>query len=79
MLDISPAGLLGAVIGTAVAAWVYRPLSALVDRGLAKLPRSEGATEREPIERGLLLRFVLAADILIFAGAGYWLGAIIGG
>jgi uncharacterized membrane protein len=79
MLDISPAGLLGAVIGTAVAALVYRPLSALVERGFARLPRPQGAAEREPIERGLLFRIVLAADILVFAGAGYWLGAIIGG
>jgi hypothetical protein len=79
MLDISAAGLLGAVIGTAVAALVYRPLSALLDRGFTRLARSEGATERELTERGLLLRIVLAADILVFADAGYWLGAIIGG
>jgi hypothetical protein len=79
MLDISPAGLLGAMIGTAVAALVYRPLSSLVDRGIDKVLRSEASAEREPIERAVLVRIVLAADILIFAGIGYWLGAMTGG
>jgi hypothetical protein len=79
MLDISGAGLLGAVIGTAIAALLYRPLSALVDRGLAKALRSDGSAERELMERAVLFRIVLATDILVFASAGYWLGASMGG
>jgi hypothetical protein len=79
MLDISGAGLLGAVIGTAIAALLYRPLSALVDRWLAKALRSDGPAERELTERAVLFRIVLATDILVFASAGYWLGAGIGG
>jgi hypothetical protein len=79
MLDISAAGLLGAVIGTVVAGLVYGRLSELVDRGLARFSRPDAATEREPIERELLLRVVLAADILVFAGIGYWLGARVAG
>ena len=35
--------------------------------------------EGEALEHALLLRVVLATDIIVFAGIGYWLGAMIGG
>jgi hypothetical protein len=79
MPDISPTGLLGAVIGTVVAAVAYRPLAMLVEQGLAALARSDRSAEFEPFERGLLLRVVFALDLFLFAGVGYWLGATIGG
>jgi hypothetical protein len=77
MMHLSLAGLLGAVIGTVVAATVYGRLALLVERGV----RSAGAHQR-PVsdsEISMLRRVVLAADIVVFAGAGYWLGATIGG
>ena len=79
MPDISPAGLLGAVVGTMIAALVYRPVVALVERRLAALARSDKSARLDPLERGLLLRVVFAADLFLFAGVGYWLGATIGG
>jgi hypothetical protein len=78
MMDISGPGLLGAFVGTAVAALLYRPLTLLLERGIARLMSSE-SSEHEPIERGVLYRVVLAGDILVCAGAGYWLGATMGG
>jgi hypothetical protein len=79
MLDFSPAGLAGAVIGTGIAAVAYRWLVALLDRGLRAQTRSAGGENRSPLERALLLRVVLATDIVIFAGLGYWLGVTIWG
>ncbi len=77
MMHLSLAGLLGAVIGTVVAATVYGRLALLVERGI----RSAGAHERpaSDSEISMLRRVVLAADIILFGGIGYWLGATIGG
>jgi hypothetical protein len=74
MIDISPAGLAGAVIGRVIAAVAYRWIVALVERGLREQHRSDGRTTSEALEAPVLLRVLLATDIVIFAGLGYWLG-----
>jgi hypothetical protein len=79
MVDISLAGLVGAVVGTAIAALVYGPVVALVEGRLQARDRSGSVVDGKPFEHALLLRVVLAADIIVFAGIGYWLGAMIGG
>src|SRR5262249_58942735 len=81
MMDLSLAGLIGAVIGTIVAALVYVPLVTYVERGLRSRASAGSADERESFEQeaSLLRRAVLAADIIVFAGIGYWLGGGIGG
>ena len=57
-----------------------RPGRALGRARLAGTPIGpRAARNARPLERGLLLRVVLAADIIVFAGIGYWLGAMIGG
>jgi hypothetical protein len=78
MIDLSAAGLAGAVIGTAIAALIYGRLAALLERSLLR-ERSQTRGDGEPVERALLLRVVLATDIIIFAGIGYWLGTVIAG
>ena len=79
MIDLSLAGLIGAVIGTIVAALTYVPLLTFVERGLRARASAGSADERESFEQeaSLLRRAVLAADIIVFAGIGYWLGAMI--
>jgi len=79
MIDLSLAGLIGAVIGTIVAALAYVPLFTFVERGLRARASAGSADERESFEQeaSLLRRAVLAADIIVFAGIGYWLGAMI--
>jgi hypothetical protein len=81
MIDLSPAGFLGAVIGTVVAALLYGPLVALAGRGFKSRQPAETAEERATLEQemSVLRRIVLAADIIVLAGAGYWLGITIGG
>jgi hypothetical protein len=77
MIDLSLAGLIGAIVGTAVAALAYGRLAAIVER--AYRPRGASPTGAEHArfdqERSMLRRAVLALDILLFAGIGYWLGA----
>jgi hypothetical protein len=81
MIDLSLAGLLGAVAGTAVAAFVYGRLVALIERLFRPRGPSASSDERTSFERerSMLRRAVLAADILVFAGIGYWLGATLWG
>jgi hypothetical protein len=78
VINLSLAGLVGAVIGTIVAALVYVPLVAFVERGLRS--RADSVAEGETLEQeiSLLRRAVLAADIIVFAGIGYWLAGMIG-
>jgi hypothetical protein len=78
MINLSLAGLIGAVIGTVVAALVYVPLVTVVERGMRS--RADSAAEDDILEQeiSLLRRAVLAADIIVFAGIGYWLGGMIG-
>jgi hypothetical protein len=76
MLNISLAGLVGAVVGTFVAAIAYGPLALLIERGVhSVIPRLRRGSVGEI---SILRRVVLAADILVFGGGGYWLGAMIG-
>jgi hypothetical protein len=81
MIDLSLAGLAGAVVGLVVAAFVYGPLVRTVERGFLERPPAGTAEERATLEleRSLLRRVVLAVDIMVFAGIGYWLGQTIGG
>ncbi|HEY7663253.1 MAG TPA: hypothetical protein VH934_09045 [Xanthobacteraceae bacterium] len=77
MIDLSLPGLIGAMVGTAVAAMLYAPLVSLVERGLRTQASAEvGALEREI---SILRRAVLAADIIMLGGIGYWLGERIAG
>ena len=80
MIDLSPIGLLGAVIGTVVAAVVYGPVVGLVGRAFESRQAAQSAEEREQSEQeqSLLRRAVFAVDVIVFAGIGYWLGQMIG-
>jgi len=80
MIAISYAGLAGAAGGFVVAALIYAPLAAAIERRLRsrRVPAAEDhATFAQ--EMALLRRGVLAFDILLFGGIGYWIGDSIGG
>jgi hypothetical protein len=73
MIDLSLGGLLGAVAGTIVSAVIYGRLVELVERAFTKR-RSPEEPATPAVDIALLRRAVLAIDILMFAGLGYWLG-----
>jgi hypothetical protein len=70
MIELSFAGLIGAFAAMVLAAFAYAPIVIALQRGLRLSTRQETA---------LLRRAVLAVDILVFAGLGYWLGTLIAG
>ena len=78
-MELSLAGLIGAVLGTIVSAAVYGPLIDAVEGGLRK--RRAATEDRATFvqEIALLRRGILAADMLLCAGLGYWIGLAIGG
>jgi hypothetical protein len=80
MIDLSFAGLIGAFLGTMVAAFAYAPLLSFVHRAftLGATPEESGL-EASREELALLRRAVLALDIIVFAGFGYWLAAMLAG
>ena len=80
-MELSPAGFVGAVVGTIIGVINYAAVVAFVESRLRKLDRSQTSAEREEFERklSLLRRLVLGIDIVVFAALGYWLGRTVGG
>ena len=73
MMEISLGGLVGAMAGTIVAALAYGTLIDFIERRMTarRSPQEQPASAPE---LALLRRGVLAIDILLFAGLGYWVG-----
>jgi uncharacterized protein YqgC (DUF456 family) len=79
-MEISLAGLIGAVLGTIASAVIYGPLVGAIESRLRSRQQSEPADRMALAQEiALLRRGVLAADILLCAGLGYWIGQMIGG
>ncbi|HEY3641811.1 MAG TPA: hypothetical protein VGL31_11985 [Xanthobacteraceae bacterium] len=78
-MELSLAGLIGAVLGTAVSAALYGPLIDAIEGALRKHRAAPEDRATFAQEIALLRRGVLAADMLLCAGIGYWIGAAIGG
>ncbi len=78
-MELSLAGLIGAVLGTIASAVIYGPLVGAVERALRKgrAATDDAATFAQEI--ALLRRGILAADMLLCAGIGYWIGVKIAG
>ena len=79
-MDISLAGLLGAVLGTILAAAIYGPLVAAIERRLRHPSQSEPQDHVTlSQEIALLRRGVFIANLLLCAGIGYWIGQKLAG
>ena len=76
MMNISLAGLIGAIVGTAVAAVSYHLFIGVLERLMRERAQTQTAEERDGMEGQLSLirRVVLIADLVVFAGLGYWIG-----
>jgi len=75
MIDISLAGLSGAVVGTLLAAAIYHLSIGPIEQRVRGQERLETAEERERFANkiALLRRAVLSAELAICAAGGYWL------
>jgi hypothetical protein len=78
-MELSLAGLIGAVLGTIVSAALYGPLIDAIEGALRKRRAVTDDRATFAQELALLRRGILAADMLLCAGIGYWIGLTIGG
>ncbi len=76
-MEISLAGFLGAIAGTALGTANYLLIVPLVERRLRALDKSETAAERDAFEGriSLMRRLILGIEVLTLGALGYWLGA----
>ena len=76
-MELSLGGLIGAMIGAALGAVNYAIIVPMVD---GKLRGAGAAHDREDLETRIAVarRSVLAFNMLVFIGAGYWAGAAFG-
>jgi len=81
VLDISVAGLIGAIIGTVVAGVNYHLFIGVLERWMREREHTQTAEERDTsdVKLSLVRRIVLTVDLFLFAAAGYWIGKLIGG
>ncbi|HLH95254.1 MAG TPA: hypothetical protein VKW08_09050 [Xanthobacteraceae bacterium] len=78
-MELSLAGLIGAALGTAASALFYGRLIDVVETALRKSRTAAENPATFAQELALLRRGILAADMLLCAGLGYWIGLKIGG
>jgi hypothetical protein len=80
-MELSPAGLLGAMLGTIVGVLNYLVFLRVLVPRLRALDKSQTREERDDFERriSLMRRIVLAADVVLFAALGYYAARFIGG
>jgi hypothetical protein len=81
MMDISLSGLIGAIVGTVAAAVLYHLFIGRLELKLREREPMRTAEDRDRLEAKLsvMRRAVLATDLFLFAGLGYWLGHQAGG
>ena len=81
MMDISLAGLIGAILGTVVAAVNYHLFIGVLERRMREREQVQTAEERDhtDVRMSLMRRIVLTTDLFVFAASGYWLGDKFGG
>ena len=73
MIDISLGGMIGAIVGTIVAAVAYGSIASAVENWFASR-RSPEEPRMSSQELAVLRRSVLAVDLLVFGGLGYVIG-----
>ena len=78
MIDLSFAGLVGAMLGTAVAAIFYHLFIGNLERAVQARAKSLPEDERGDLSLSVVRRVVLTLDLLVFAALGYWLGSMFG-
>jgi hypothetical protein len=80
-MDLSLAGLIGAMIGALAGAVNAVPLVAYADRAMRARRPVQTLEQRAAFEGqiSLVRRTILGIDIAICAGVGYWFGKTMGG
>jgi hypothetical protein len=74
MLEFSLGGLIGAIVGTALAAATYGMLIDFIEERLLLRDKKVSGDRTSRQELALLRRGILAVDLTLFCGIGYVLG-----
>ena len=79
MIDLSLAGLVGAMAGTVVAAAIYYMFIGPLERAMRAHMPLQTAEERNAasVELSIMRRAVLTIDLFVFVALGYWLGRML--
>jgi hypothetical protein len=77
MIDLSLAGLVGAIVGTIVAAVLYHRFIDRLDRVVQARIQATPAEERGDLSLSIVRRIALTLDLVVFAALGYWLGQLL--
>jgi len=77
MIDLSLAGLIGAMLGAAMAGVVYHLGIGTVERAVRARSQSTPAGEGGDVSLAVIRRIVLTLDLLVLAALGYWLGRLL--
>jgi hypothetical protein len=75
-MELSLAGLIGAVVGALLGAFNYAMLIGMIERKLRADDAAAGGQAPQELERRISAarRTLLAFEMLVFVGAGYWIG-----
>ena len=76
MIDLSFAGLIGAMLGTVVAAINYHLFIGVLEQAVQARTQSLPEDERGDLSLSVVRRVELTLDLLVFAVLGYWLGSM---
>jgi hypothetical protein len=76
MINLSLAGLIGAIVGTMVAAIFYHLFIGNLERAMRVRAQSLPEEERGDFSLSVVRRVVLTLDLMVFAALGYWLGSM---
>jgi hypothetical protein len=75
MMGISMGGLIGAILGTLVAAVNYHLFVGVIEKLIRERRQlTPGAQDNSEFSLSTIRRFLLIADLVVFAGVGYLLG-----
>jgi len=79
MMNISLAGLLGAIAGTVVAGVSYHLFIGVLEQRMREREQLQTAEERDSFDArmSLVRRVVLTVDLFLFAAVGYWIGSTV--
>jgi len=77
MMNISLAGLIGAIVGTVIAGVSYHLFIGVLESRMRERQQLQTAEERDnfDVQMSLVRRIVLTTDLFVFAAAGYWIGS----
>ena len=80
-MELSLGALVGAMAGAALGAVNFAIIAPMIDRKLRAAAVPDTPDAREDLERRIAgaRRSILAFDMLVFVGAGYWAGTTLGG